>query len=49
MPEMRAYFQQVMPIERTAREPGHFQSHHQSHMTQPDLGNQALKSLSING
>ncbi len=36
-------FQQVMPIERAACETGDFQAHHQSHMTQPDLGDQALR------
>jgi hypothetical protein len=42
-----ADFQQMMPVERTARETGDFQTHDQADMTKPHLGDQALKALAI--
>jgi hypothetical protein len=48
-PRHGAHFQQVMPIERTAREPGDFQAHHQSDTTKSHFRDQALKSLTVSG
>src|SRR5438874_4832630 len=45
----RADFQQVMPVEGTARKTRDLQPHNQAHMAKSHLSDQALKALTIYG